>query len=219
MLARQITNLKKQLIEYAGLVESMIERTINKGLLRREREPLLQVMEEEEPKANETEIEIDEICTTLIAQYQPTAKDLRTILMIMMMNNDLERMADHAVNIAESSLFLIDKPPVKPLIDIPNMADTVINMLKNSIDAFIDGDADLAGEVCERDAVVDALRDQIFRELLTFMSADPTTIERAFNLIKISASLERIADLSTNICEDVIFMLEGKMIKHQADQP
>ena len=218
MLQREITNLKRKILDFATLVETMIEGTISKGLLRRDREYLLRVIEEEEPKANDMEVDMDKESTRVIAQYQPTAKDLRGILMMIMMNNDLERMADHAVNIAESSLYLIERAPVKPLIDIPQMAEIVINMLKEGIDSFMSGDAELSRKVCEKDRIVDGYRDQIFRELLTFMSADPTTIERSFHLIRISASLERIADLSTNICEDVIFMLEGTFIKHGKEE-
>jgi len=176
------------------------------------------VIKEYEPKMNELEIELDELCTNLIALYQPKAGNLRTILMILKMNNDLERVGDLAVNISESALYLIEKPPVKPLIDIPRMAEESIDMLKNAIDSFINKDAELAKSVCEKDTIVDGLRDQVLRELITYMSSDPTTIERAIHLIRISRSLERIADLSTNICEDVIFMVEGKVIKHHKDE-
>jgi len=134
--------------------------------------------------------------------------------MISKISNDLERMGDHAVNIAESSLFLIERPLVKPLIDIPRMAELTIKMLKDSTVSFIDENASLAQNVCERDSSVDDLKDQILRELITFMSSDPSTIERSLHLLRISNNLERIADLSTNICEDIIFMTKGKIIKH-----
>ena len=134
--------------------------------------------------------------------------------MILKMNNDLERIGDLAVNIAESSLFLMGKPPVKPLIDLPRMAEEVMLMLRNSILAFINEDTELAIEVCKHDDMVDALRDQIYRELITYMMSDPSTIERALHLMRISRNLERIADLATNICEDAIYTAEGKVIKH-----
>jgi phosphate transport system protein len=134
--------------------------------------------------------------------------------MIMKMGNDLERMGDHAVNIAESALYLIDRPAVKPLIDIPRMSELTIGMLKDSISAFINEDASLAKSVCERDGLVDSLRDQVLRELVTFMLSDSKTIERSLHLTRISGNLERVADLSTNICEDVIFMVKGQVIKH-----
>ncbi|HZX10682.1 MAG TPA: phosphate signaling complex protein PhoU, partial [Acidobacteriota bacterium] len=155
--------------------------------------------------------------TVVMAKFQPTAKDLRLILMILKMNNDLERMADHAVNIAERSLFLIKNPMVKPLIDIPKSAEITIHMLKDSIDSFVKEDSRLAKSVCERDEKIDNLNDQILRELITYMFTDPSTIERSIKLIQISNNFERIADLATNICEDVIYIVEGKVIKHHRD--
>ncbi len=213
MLQEKLNRLKQKIVEYSSLAQGMIEKSI-KGLLNKEKEMLSEVIEKDELKANEFEIELDEFCTTLIAQYEPKAKDLRTILMILKMNNDIERVGDLTVNISESSLFLIERPLVKPLIDLPRMAKETIEMLKSSIDAFVNEDAKLAKNVCKRDNTVDAFRDQIMRELITYMASDASTIERSFHLIRISQNLERIADLSTNISEDVIFMVEGKVIKH-----
>ncbi|MCX5897950.1 MAG: phosphate signaling complex protein PhoU, partial [Proteobacteria bacterium] len=156
----------------------------------------------------------DELCTSLIARYQPMAKDLRTILMVFKMNDDLERMADHAVNISESSLYLLESPSVKPLIDIPEMQAVTAQMVRDSITAFIDENAQLAKDVCARDSVIDELRDKVYRELFTVMCGNAATIERSLHLMRIARNLERIADLSTNICEDVIFMVQGKVIKH-----
>jgi phosphate transport system protein len=217
MLEGKITNLKRKLAEYAGLVENMIEKSI-RGLLKNEKDLLISVIENDEPRANEFEIELDELCTVTIAQYEPKARNLRTTLMILKMNNDLERIGDLAVNICESALYLIEKPQVKPLIDIPRMAEVTVNMLKESIRTFINEDVELAESVCEKDNIVDGLRDQILRELITFMTADSSTIERAIHLIRISRNLERIADLSTNIAEDVIYMVAGKVIKHRRDE-
>ena len=217
MLEQKITTLKRELIEYAALVENMIHKSIQ-GLLKKDRKLLLEVIDADEPKANNLEIEIDELCITLIAQYEPRAKDLRTVLMILRINNDLERMGDHAVNITESGLFLIERPLVKPLIDIPKMNQVAIEMLKDSINAFIREDAKLARSVCEKDSIMDGLRDEILKELSSFMSSDNTTIERSLHLIKISSNLERVADLSTNVCEDVIFMVNGRVIKHHKDE-
>jgi phosphate transport system protein len=216
MLEEKIVSLRRELIEYAILVEDMIDKSIH-GLQKKDQKLLTGVIEKEEPKANDYEILIDELCTTTIAKFEPKAKDLRTILMILKMNNDLERIADHAVNIAESGLFLIERPSVKPLIDIPRMAEVSVNMLKDSINGYINEDTALARSVCERDSTVDGLADQILRELITIMSIDRTTIERSIHLLTISRNLERIADLSTNICEDVIFMVEGRVIKHHQD--
>ena len=215
MLEEKTNDLKKDLVEFATLVEHMIGKSI-RGLLEKKRELLVEVIEEDEPKANGMEIEIDELCTTLIAQFEPKAKDLRIILMGAKMCNDLERMGDHAVNIAESVQFIIERPLVKPLLDIPRMAEITIKMLKDSTDAFINEDVGLAGNVCERDNMVDDLKDQILRELITFMTSDTTTIERSLHLLRISSNLERIADLSTNICEGIIFTTKGKVIKHHA---
>ncbi|MGD9401326.1 MAG: phosphate signaling complex protein PhoU [bacterium] len=217
MLDDRMTNLKRELVEYAGLAESMIEKAVN-GLMRKDHDLLIEVIEKDEHRANQIEIEIDELCTEVIAQFQPRAKALRTILMMMKMNNDLERMGDHAVNIAQSATYLIERPLVKPYIDIPRMAKVTIGMLKDSIVAFVEEDVRLARSVCERDNEVDALAMQVMRELVTFMAADPKTIERSLHLIRISGNLERIADLSTNICEDTIFMVEGTVIKHHFDQ-
>jgi len=216
MLAERIINVKKKLIDYAGLVESMIDKSLE-GLLEKEKDLLIEVIEKDEALSNRFELELDELCIVSIAQFQPRAKDLRTVLMILRINNDLERIADHAVNIAESSIFLIERPSIKPLLDIPRMAQIAVKMLKDSITAFINEDVELAHDVCVRDSGVDALRDQILRELITFMSSEPSTIERAFQLIRISTNLERISDLSTNICEDIIFMVLGKVIKHHAE--
>ena len=213
MLEEKLEEVKGKLLQSASLVERMIEKSI-RGLTQRDEDILVEVIEKDEPRENELELEIEETCIHVIARYQPQARDLRTIMMVSKMNNDLERMGDEAVNISESALFLIKKPEVKPLIDIPKMAEETKRMLKDSLSSFIDEDPQLAMSVCERDDIVDRLRDQILGELVTFMASDPTTIERSNHLIRISRSLERIADLSTNISEDVIYMIEGKMIKH-----
>ncbi|MCD6155489.1 MAG: phosphate signaling complex protein PhoU [Candidatus Atribacteria bacterium] len=217
MLEKKLTELKKKLVWEASLAEDMVKKSVQ-GLVERNKEVLEKVINEYEPKMNELEIEMDEFCINLIALHQPEAGNLRTILMVLKMNNDLERIGDLAVNISESALFLIERPPVKPLIDIPRMAEETINMLKDAVDSFINEDVNMAKSVCERDEIVDNLRDQIFRELITYMSSDPSTIERSIHLIRISRSLERIADLATNISEDVIFMVKGKVIKHRKDE-
>ena len=217
MLEERLPALKRELIEYATLVETMIEKSI-RGLMRKDHALLSDVIEQDEPRANAFEIELDEHCTNLIAQYQPIAKDLRTVLMILKMNSDIERMGDHAVNIAESGMYLIERTPVKPLLDTPRMAEEVVKMVTDSLLSFINEDARLARSVCERDDIVDGLANQILRELITYMSADPSTIERSLHLLDIAGNLERIADLSTNIGEDVIFMVEGRVIKHHKDE-
>ena len=216
MLEEKINELRKELVEYGALVEKMIEKSI-RGLLEKDRGLLDDVVDTDEPKANEFEIRLDERCISMIAQYEPKAKDLRTIIMVLKMNNDLERMGDHAVNISENAVYLISHPIVKPLIDIPRMADTAMAMVRDSINSFVTEDARLARSVCAQDSTVDGLLDQVFRELITHMLTQPKTIERAIRLITIARNLERIADLSTNISEDVIFMVQGKVIKHHRD--
>ncbi len=213
----KLTTAKKELIEYATLVEQMIAKSIS-GLKNKDRQILQEVIEKDEPQANDLEITFDEMCIRLIAQHQPAGKALRTILMISNINSNLERMADHAVSISESGLYLIEQPDVKPLIDTPAMAEIVIEMIRDSIAAFINEDAGLANAVCEKDNTVDGLRSQIVRELITFMMSDSSTIERALKLMSIANNLERVADLTTNICEDVIFMVKGKIIKHHRDE-
>lgn len=217
MFEGKLAILRKELIEYGTIVEHMIEQTII-GLVKKDKVLLNDIIEKDEKKANDTEIAIEELCITMIAQFEPKAKDLRTILMGLKINNDLERVADHAVNIAEGSLFLIERPFVKPFIDIPNMAYESIGMLRDSIDAFVKESSQLAYDVCGRDSIVDSLEEQILLELITYMTADPSTIERSMKILAIAKNLERIADLSTNISEDVIYMVDGRTIKHHSDR-
>ncbi len=217
MLRDKLNQLKERVLEMAVLAEKMLEES-KIGLLEKRKDLLNDILENKEPRANRLEVEIEKFCTELIALYQPKAGDLRFILTALKMNNDLERIADHAVNIAESALRLIDKPQVKPLIDIPRMADEAISMVKDSIKAFMERDVHLAEGVLKRDDIVDRLREQVIRELITYMISDPSTIERSLELIRIAHNLERAADLATNLSEDVIFMVEGKIVKHRLDQ-
>jgi len=217
MLGAKLEEIKEKLVQSGSLVEGMVEKSI-RGLIQGEKAVLLEVIEQDELKENELEVEIEEVCIHFIARYQPQAKDLRTIMMVSTINNDLERMGDEAVNISEGALFLIDRPQVKPLIDIPRMAEEAGKMMRDSLNSFIHEDTQLAKNVCGRDSIVDGLRNQILRELITFMASDPTTIERSIHLIRISRSLERIADLSTNICEDIVYMVDARTIKHRRFQ-
>ncbi|MCS7214154.1 MAG: phosphate signaling complex protein PhoU [Candidatus Calescibacterium sp.] len=214
MLENQIEIIKSKLIEFGNHVNIMLEKS-TKGLLEKDEALLKEVIELDEPKCNEMEIDVDELCISTLARFDPKGKLLRTIVIALKMNNDLERIGDHLVNISQSALFLIGKPQVKPLIDIPRMAQEVKKMLSDSVKSFIEEDDALAKRVCENDDIVDSYREQIIRELITYMISDPTTIERALHLIRISGNLERIADLSTNICEDVIFLVKGEIIKHR----
>ena len=217
ILKDKIISLKKELLECASLVEKMIHSSMQ-GLLTKDTNLLNVIVNEYEPHVNAMELKIEEICISLIAQYQPKAKDLRSILMVLKMSNDLERMADHTVNISESALYLIGQPELKPLIDIPRMADISKKMLNDALRSFVDEDASLANDVCQRDNLVDNLHVQIIRELITYMIEQPDAVERAMHLIRIGNNIERIADLSTNIGEEVIFIAEGKVIKHHHEE-
>ncbi len=213
MIERKIEELKSKLVEFSQLIKNMLSKSI-KGLIEKDEKLLKEVIEVDEKASNELEIQIDEMCIHIIAQFEPRAKHLRTIFLALKMNNDLERMGDHTVNISESALYLIPKPQVKPFVDLPRMAEEVKKMLEDSIKSFIEEDASLAKSVCERDDIIDNFKNQITRELITYMLSDPSTIERALHIIRITGNLERIADLTTNICEDVIFMVKGELIKH-----
>jgi phosphate transport system protein len=210
----EITNLKKLLLEMAGSVEEMIAKSIK--ALKENNMILAEEVIKSDDKINKMEIEIDKLCIKILALYHPEAEDLRTVTMIMKINNDLERIGDHAVNISEKAIYLADKPPVKPLIDIPKMAEKAMEMLRESLDSFVNKNEDLAVQVCKKDDEVDLLETQVIRELITYMIADPTVIDRAIYLILLARDLERVADLTTNIAEDTFYIASGKVLKHHA---
>ena len=212
----ELKGLSEKLLNMAGRVEESIALSV-KSLKDRKEELARDVLVREE-KINILEIEIDESCMKLLALRQPMAGDLRFITSAMKIAAELERMGDQAVNIAERSLELIKQPQLKPLIDIPRMAVMAQDMVRDSLNAFINRDELLARSVCERDDDVDCLNDQVFRELLTYMMEDPGTINRAVDLILVGRHLERIADHATNIGEDVIYMVKGKTIKHHIEE-
>ena len=211
--SEQLAGLRELVLRMGGLVEQMTRRVVQ-ALVERN-VALLAEVRSMETKVNQLHIEIDEACIELIALRQPAAVDLRFIAAAMKINTDMERIGDQAINITERAESLLAVPTLKPLIDIPRMADIAQEMLKASLDAFVNGDDELAYRTILRDDSLDQLKDQIFRELLTFMMSDPTTIPRAMDLILVSRHLERIGDHATNICEDVIFMVKGKDVRHQ----
>jgi phosphate transport system protein len=211
-LDQELARLKEDLIRMAGLAETAIGQAI-KSLVSRDAELARQVIASDEA-INVLEVEVDDLCLRIMALYQPEARDLRFLAMALKINNDLERMGDQAVNIAERTLELLKEPLLKPLIDIPRMATIVQTMMKDSLDAFVRQDVELARSVCRRDDEVDRYDDQLFRELLTYMMEDPKAITRSVNLILISRHLERIADHATNIAEDVVYLVQGRSIKH-----
>ena len=209
----QIDDLKTRLVTYARLVEDMIGQC-RSALVNRTPDVLNDVVQKEEPRANEFEVEIEEECTSLIAQHQPMAKELRTILMVGSMTNDLERMADHAVNIAEAALEYIRLSPSQTDGDLLRLFDETLDMVDSAVRSFVESDANLALRVCEADGSVDQIARDILERLSASMTRDPFTIEQSLCILKIAGNLERIADLSTNIGEDVIYMTEGRVIKH-----
>lgn len=217
MISAKIIDLKKSILFQATTVEKMINKAM-KGLVDKNKELLDQVIEEDEALANKYDVSIDEKCIALLALYHPEAKDLRTVMTISKMGIDLERIGDSAVNIAESALYLISKPIVKPFRNLPRLADEAIKALDKSINAFVNEDAESAINICRSDYIVNEMRDQIIRELITYMASDPRAIERSIHLIRISDNLERIADLSTNIAEDTVYIVKGKIIKHNYDE-
>jgi len=211
--SEELNHLKETVLRMGGLAETMTHRAVL-ALVERNRE-MLEDVKTLEHQVNQLHIEIDEIALEMIALRQPTATDLRFITAAMKINTDLERIGDQAINIVQQAESLLPLPPVKPLIDIPRMAEIAEEMLKAALDAFVTGDDELAYRTILRDDAVDQLKDQVFRELLTFMMADASTIARSMDLILVSRHLERIADHATNICEDVIFMVKGKDVRHQ----
>jgi len=163
---------------------------------------------------NARRFELEKDCMITIATQQPIESDLRIVVAVLNILTELERIGDYAEGIAKIVIMIGDEAPLKPLIDIPEMAAVAAQMLQDSIAAFINEDAELAKAVCARDSIIDSLRDKTYRELIEVMSADSSTIKRCLHLMRISRNLERIADLSTNMCEDIIFIVEGKVIKH-----
>jgi phosphate transport system protein len=212
----QLEELKESLLKMAALVEETISDSVQ-SLVKRDSD-LVQKTLDLEKRINAMDIEIEEMCLTLLALRQPMAIDLRFITSAMKINTDLERMGDQAVNIAERAVSLNQEPPLKPYIDIPRMAEIVQTMVKDVLDSFVRRDSKLARSVCERDDLVDGLNNQVFRELLTFMISEPTTIQRAAHLMIVCRCLERIADHATNIAEDVIFVVDARVIKHHAEE-
>lgn len=207
----ELTDLKASLIKMSEIAMDAISTSIE-SLVRQDKDLATQVIKNDD-LIDKMELDIEEQCLQLIALRHPIAKNLRIIGCALQTISDLERIGDHAVNIAKASQYLSTKPMVKPLIDIPRMAEIAKNMLKESLSAYFEGNVELARDVWLRDKTVDNLNEQIFRELLTFMMEDPQTISRAIHLIIVSDNLERIADLATNLAERVVYIVNGERIK------
>lgn len=213
-LDQDLERIRQMLLKMGGTVEGMIAKATQSLLDRRDE--LCQQVIETDQEVDQLEMEIDEACYSVLGRKQPTAVDLRFLVAVMKINNDLERMGDSAVNIAQSVLQVNEQPPLKPYIDLPQMSTLVQEMVRMSLDALVRRDARMATDVCRGDDAVDGLYKQIFRELLTYMIEDPKSVSRALHLLLISRNLERIADHATNIAEDVIYYVEGRDIRHSA---
>jgi phosphate transport system protein len=211
MLDRELTQIQDNILRLSSMVETAIQRSI-KALKERDVD-LAQYIIANDEKINVLRYSIEEQCLTVIATQQPVAGDLRTIIAAMHIAVEMERMGDHAAGIAQLVMRMAGEPLLKPLIDVPRMADIACEMLRSSIDAFLDRDPEAAEAVADRDDEVDQLDDRVYRELLTYMLQDPRNINRATFLLWVSHNLERIADRAKNISERVVFMTTGKLKK------
>ncbi len=206
---RKLREIQDDILAMGSMVEKAISRSVE-ALKKRNLELAQQVITNDQ-EVNRKRYDIEEKCIKLIATQQPMASDLRTIIGVLNIISELERIGDHAEGIAKIVIMIGDEPLLKPLIDIPRMAEKTNEMLRRSLDALITHDADTARQIAAEDDKVDHLYDQVFRELLTFMAEDPKTITRATRLIWVAHNLERSADRVTNICERVVFMVTGKI--------
>ncbi len=211
---QELYQIRQRLLEMAGLVEEMIGSSM-RSLTERD-DSLAEDTIDRDREVDALEKAIDEGCMSILATQQPTAVDLRFLVAVMKIVNDLERMGDSAKNIAEAALSINREPPLKPYIDLPHMAHLARAMVHDSLDSFVQKNAALAREVWKRDDAIDALYQQLFRELLTYMIEDPKKAGRALHLLLVALYLERIADHATNVCEDVIYYVEGEDIRHEA---
>jgi phosphate transport system protein len=209
---QHLAQLRTSVLEMGGLVEDQIGQAVTALVGRDER--LAEATIARDHTVNRFDVEIDELSLKLLALHQPAARDLRLITTALKITTDLERIGDMATHIAERAVELVAEPQIKPYVDIPRMADLARNMLHRSLDAFVREDAELALGVCTADDQIDQLHEQLFRDLIAFMTADPTTVGRAMRLLFVSKYLERVGDHATNIAEMVIFMVKGRSIRH-----
>jgi phosphate transport system protein len=206
---KRLREIQDNILAMGSMVSKAMQRSID-ALKNRDLELARQIIEDDK-KINHKRFEIEESCIELIATQQPMASDLRTIVTVLNIISEVERIGDYAEGIAKITVMIGDEPPLKPLIDIPRMAEQTVSMLRRSLDAFIAHDSETAKKIIDEDDLVDNLYDQVFRELLMFMVEDPRTVTRATRLIWVAHNLERAADRVTNICERVVFMVTGKM--------
>ncbi len=213
LIKPRLEEIRDRLILMADMASEMVENAIE--VIVQHDLKYLKVVDELEEKVDKMEVENESLIITTIARYQPEAKYLRMLVMDLFVNRDLERIGDHAENIKENAERILQKPKLKEYVDLPVMTEITLGMLKDAIKSLSELDTDLARSVIARDDKVDALQDQIIRELYTYMVEDPKNIKVALRLITVTNNLERIADLSTNLAEEVIYMKEGKMLRHQ----
>jgi phosphate transport system protein len=206
---RKLKEIQDEVLVIGSMAGKAIESSI-KALKERDLNLAQQIIDDD-LKVNQKRFEIEEKCVGLIATQQPMASDLRTIVAILNITTEIERIGDYAVGVARVVVMIGDEPPLKPLVDIPRMADQTVDMLRRSLDALINRDVEAAKKIATEDELVDNLYDQVFRELLVFMAEDARTITRATRLIWVTHNLERAADRVTNICERVVYMVTGKM--------
>ncbi len=211
---QDLEELKQRLLWMASLAERSVHQAVHAVL--DSDQNLAETVLQEEDAINEMQIEIDDRVQRLLALQQPMAIDLRFILAVSRINNDLERIGDQAVNIAQSALRILRHPQVKPYVDLPRMSELVETMVRDSLNALVQKDQELAKSVLARDDEVDSLRDQMFRELLTYMMENSRVVFPAFELILVAKNLERIGDHATNIAEDVIYSVAGRDVRHHA---
>jgi phosphate transport system protein len=208
----ELKTLKEKILQMGAMVEAQIANAI-KSLVQRDSDLARQTIQNDH-KVNALDVEVDDASVRLIARHQPMAKDLRFITTAMKISTELERMSDLAENIAERALELNEEPQLKPYIDIPRMAEHAQRMVKEALDAFVNRNVELAWKVIHDDDFIDGLTHQIFRELVSFMLEDQHTITRAIRITFVSKYLERIADHATNVAELVVYLVEGKIIRH-----
>ncbi len=213
LLKRRLEEIRDRLINMAELADRMIEKSV-KAIIEHDKSYLKDI-DKMESELDRMEVENESLIITTIARFQPEAKYLRILLMDLFVNRDLERIGDHAENIKEQAERIINKPKLKEYIDLPVMTDITIGMVKDAVKSLETLDTELARDVIARDDKVDSLNEQIIRELYTYMVENPQNIKVGIRLITVSSNLERVADIATNLAEEVIYMKEGKMLRHQ----
>jgi len=213
LIKSKLEEIRNRLIKMAEMADTMIENAV-KAIIEHDPKPL-EIVEKLEPELDKMEVENESLIITTIARYQPEAKYLRMLVMDLFINRDLERIGDHAENIKEQAERIINKPKLKEYIDLPLMTEITLNMVRDAVKAFENLDTELARDIIKRDDKVDALNEQIIRELYTYMVENPENIKVGIRLIIVASNIERVADIATNLAEEVIYMKEGKMLRHQ----